>query len=145
MEENRKYTIENLKSMSDLEALILLYDKILEAGEAAQKAWEEKDLEAFHQKTDWMVKIIEGLIALVDMKIDPKLGGNLLHIYDYARRRIAVAQSEVRQTPHIIKECCDLLGKLRDAWIEVKEKGDITASFRAHLTSEDARFLNIEI
>ena len=146
MEENRKYTIENLKSMSDLEALILLYDKILEAGDLAVKAWEEKNAEEFHKQTDWMIKIIEGLVALVDTNVDPKLAANFLNIYDYTKRRIIVSKSEVWQTANIVKECCGLIAKLRDAWVEVKDqKGDITSSFRSHLTSEDARFLNLEI
>lgn len=145
MEENKKYKIERIKSMSDLEALILLYDELISALEEAKGAWSDDERGTFQEKMEWAKKILQGLQSILNFDIDRQLALNISKIYQYLVKKCEVAQSEIRQTASIIEECLALIVKTRDAWIEVKEKGDVTQAFKAHLTSEDARFLNIEI
>ncbi len=146
MENDRKYKLEKLKSASDLEALIMLYDEIVVALEEAKIALgKESNHNRCIEKIEWVEKAISGLISILNFDVDRSLANNLFRIYDYILRRLVVAKSMIRQTPSIIEEVIKLVSVLRDAWVKVKEKGDITESFKLNLTTEEKSFLNIEI
>ncbi|MBD3264279.1 MAG: flagellar export chaperone FliS [Candidatus Omnitrophica bacterium] len=144
-EKSKQYKLEKLKSLSDLEALIMLYDETTSALEESKKYFEEKDIEKFESKIDWAKKIIEGLGGILNFEADVKLAGNLYKIYDYLLRRLTVAREGIRQTQNIINECLKIISSMRDAWLKVRQKGDITKDFTRYLTSEEKNFLNLEI
>ncbi|MCM8824304.1 MAG: flagellar protein FliS [Candidatus Omnitrophica bacterium] len=145
MDESKKYKLEKLKSCSDLEALIMLYDEMVICFEEAKELFKLNKYEEFIEKIDWIKKIIEGLMRILNFDIDANLAGNLYRIYDYVLRRLTVAQAIIRQTPKIVDECYKIISDLRDGWVKVKEKGDITEEFREHLVTQEKNFLNIQI
>ncbi|MCM8773440.1 MAG: flagellar protein FliS [Candidatus Omnitrophica bacterium] len=145
MDESKRYKLEKLKSSSDLEALIMLYDEMVVCFEEAKELFKSNKHDRFREKVDWIKKIIEGLMRILNFDIDYNLAGNLYRIYDYVLRRLTVAQAIVRQTPKIVDECYKIISDLREGWVKVKEKGDITEEFRTHLATQEKNFLNIQI
>jgi flagellar secretion chaperone FliS len=145
MDDSQKYKVEQLKSLSDLEALILLYDEGIKALEKASEFWQEEKKDEFHERIEWVKKVVEGLRNIINVEIDPKLAAHLLKLYEYLLLRLNVSQSEIRQTLTIMEECISILGQLRDSWVEVRKQGDITDSFKTTLTSQEAKFLDIQI
>lgn len=145
MEKAKKYKLEKLKSASDLEALILIYDELTSTLEEAKNLLAQKKKGAFQEKVDWAKKIIESLASILNFEINAKLAGNIYRIYNYLLSRLGVAREAVRQTPSIIDECLKITSSMRDSWVKVRDKGDITDGFKEYLTSQETSFLNIKI
>ncbi|MBD3246402.1 MAG: flagellar export chaperone FliS [Candidatus Omnitrophica bacterium] len=143
--ESQKYRLEKLKSASDLEALIILYDEAVSRLNEARQCFEEKNIKRMKEQIEMTKKIIRGLVGILDFQANREMAGNLYKIYEYILRRLGVAEVGIRQTPKILEEAGGHLSQLREAWIAVQEKGDVTEGFKVHLTSEDRNFLNIEI
>ena len=145
MDEGKKYKLEKIKSMSDLEALILLYDELLTALEQARDAHAAGEKDTFREKSKWARKIIEALMSILNFEVEPNLAGNLHQIYLTMTHRLQAAENDIRQTPEILEQCIRQITSLRESWVQVRDKGDITEPFKLHLTSQDGNFLNIEI
>jgi len=146
MSGSEKYKLEKLKSASDLEALIMLYDGMMERLEQAEKMHQEKKEKECIERIEWVMKAIDGLRCLLNFEPDPGLAHNLYSLYEYIYHQLNVAKAMIRQTSSLLEECRELIGKIRDSWVEAKEKGgDITEKFRISSTSEEKNFLNIEI
>ncbi len=145
MEKNSPYKLEQIKSASDLEALIIIYEQMLENLESAAALFDEKNHESCQEKIAWTLKALEGLTSILNFNANAQLAGNLYRIYEYVNTRLTVAKSCIRQTPQLISESREILAGLKESWEKVRDSGDVTLKFRTSSTSEEKNLLNIKI
>lgn len=109
MSENKKYSEEDIKSMSGPELLLLLYDEAVERLTKGEQLLEEKNYEEFNDCMQRVSQIIRYLKDILDMNYP--VSGDLKRIYEYLIYDISVVKAgkeskrdEIGRIRHILSE-----------------------------------------
>lgn len=109
MSENKKYSEEDIKSMSGPELLLLLYDEAVERLTKGEQLLEEKNYEEFNDCMQRVSQIVRYLKDILDMNYP--VSGDLKRIYEYLIYDISVVKAgkesrgdEIGRIRHILSE-----------------------------------------
>lgn len=109
MSENRKYSEEDIKSMSGSELLLLLYDKAIERLTRGEQVLDEKKYDEFDDCMQRVSQIVRHLKDILDMNYT--VSGDLKRIYEYLIYDVSVVKAgkeskrdEIGRIRHILSE-----------------------------------------
>ena len=104
-------------SASPVQIIILLYDGAINALAAAKGKMREMRLAEKGQLVSKAIGIVEGLRSILDHDKGGEIARNLDNLYDYMKRRLVAAN--LKNEPEGLDEVAQLLGNLREAWVEL--------------------------
>lgn len=97
--------------------LLMLFDGAIRFCNQALKAHNDKNLAEVHKNLIKVQKIMEELMATLDMNIE--IAKDLLSLYDYLYRRLV--EANLKKDPAIVEEVVGFLSDLRQTWAEAMQ------------------------
>ncbi len=107
--------------------VVMLYDGARRFLFQSATAMRDGDVPAAHERLRRAEKIVEHLLATLDMS-QGDVAARLEAIYVFCLERLA--EGRMKQDPDQLDTVSELLGELRDAWAELADRG---------VTAEDAQ------
>jgi len=105
----------SVNGASPHQLIVLLFDGLLQALNAARLAMQRKDIEAKGKQIVRAVRLLEeGLKAGLDMEHGGELARNLRNLYDYCSVRLT--QANLRNDVEAIDEVQRLIHSVAEAW-----------------------------
>lgn len=118
-----QYKNSKVLTASPAELTLMLYEGAIKFCNIAILAMEQKEIEKAHINIRKAQKIIEHLMATLDMKYP--VAKDFDNMYQYLLRRLS--EANISKDPEILKEILTHLHAIRDNWKEVirinREKG----------------------
>jgi flagellar secretion chaperone FliS len=127
---HKNYKRLQIDKLSDLEAIVLLYNEAIKEIEMGKVLFLEAKPE-YTEKIDKAQKVIRGLCLLLDFKQGGTIAENLYSLYNYMDKRLTVAKEGIRLTVNYLEEVVSLLNKLLEAWDAVAKEAKATAEAQA--------------
>jgi len=100
--------------------VVMLYDGARRFLYQAATAMRDGDVPAAHERLRRAEKIVEHLLATLDMS-QGEVAARLEAIYVFCLERLA--DGRMKQDPDQLETVSELLGELRDAWAELADRG----------------------
>lgn len=98
--------------------IVLLFDALAEAVAGAERALQQKDVQAKGRAIARALRLIdEGLMPAVDLKHGGRLAQDLRELYQYVVRRLT--QANLRNDAHALADCRKVIDPLHAAWREL--------------------------
>lgn len=117
------YKKRQIESATPAQLVVLLYDGAIDhlnKAEAALKREDAKRIEVFHNHLIACQNIITELTISLDMDKGAEIAENLFRLYEYMNHQLV--EANVKKEAEPIQQVRQLLGTLRQAWVEVAEK-----------------------
>lgn len=111
------YKTNSVTTATPAELTLLLYNGCLKFIKLAERAIEEKNIEARNKNLTKAQDIIHELMVTLNMDIP--VSQNLMRMYDYILRRLVDANTKNDITA--LKEAEDFVTQLRDTWKEAMQ------------------------
>lgn len=112
----QQYTQIKINTATPEELVVMLYDGAIKFCNKAKVAIENKKMEMAHNDLNRVQAIIDELILGLDYERGGQIADNLLHIYDYLKRR--AIEANTKKSIEIIDEIINLIKDLRETWSE---------------------------
>ncbi len=109
-----------VNSATPVQLIILLYDGAISALAAAKGQMQEMKFAEKGRLISKAIGIIDGLRAVLDFERGGDISQNLGELYEYMKRRLAVANLKNDQAGPT--EVISLLNELRSAWLLLEER-----------------------
>lgn len=97
--------------------VVMLYDGARRFLHQAAVAMRERDIPAAHERLRRAEAIIDHLRATLDMEQGGEVAQRLDAIYVFCSRQLA--EGRMRQQPEALEQVGELLGELREAWVQI--------------------------
>ncbi|NLL38779.1 MAG: flagellar export chaperone FliS [Clostridiales bacterium] len=111
------YRQQKILTASPMELILMLYDGIRKDLLQAQIAIEKKNMQMAHDKLINAQDIVIELINSLDFKYS--ISNELLSIYEFLQKLLQ--DINVKKDASLIPEAMELVGTLKEAWIQVDE------------------------
>lgn len=118
----REYKRKQIETAKPGHLIVMLYDAILESlsrAEEAQKQGGPERIEVYSNALIRAQDILTELMVALDMERGGDIAKNLFRLYEFMHRRLVDAN--ITRTMDPIHEVRELLGTLREAWVEIKD------------------------
>lgn len=120
----KQYNRSTIETASQLELIIMCYDKTILCLEQSKDHIRDKDFIKKAEKIKKALAIISELQACLDLEKGEKIAKSLDSLYTYLTSRIILA--DVQQNFSIFDECIKILSELKSGWEGIKpEKEEI--------------------
>ncbi len=99
--------------------VVMLYDGARRFLHQAAVAMREHDVPTAHERLRRAEAIVEHLRATLDMEQGGEVAQRLEAIYSFCSRQLA--EGRMRQEPEALEQVGELLGELREAWVQIAQ------------------------
>ena len=108
------YLEQQVRSASQEELLIMLYDGAIRFLMLAKLGLEEKNIEKFHNNNIKAQNIISEFMSTLDMEMGGEVAKNLFKLYEYLHFRLV--QSNLKKNVSMLNEVLTHLRDLKKTW-----------------------------
>ena len=116
----RAYQAQQVRGMSKVKQVALLYDRMIASLREAIQAIEDNEIEKRHWANKKAQDIILALYGALDVEVGGEVGRSLQQLYLFALRRLP--QVDMRNDPAAAQEVIELLDPIRNSWHELARR-----------------------
>lgn len=118
-----KYQSESIMTASPIDLIIMLYEGLIKQVKLADMFLEQRDYERVNQHLSKAQDIVSELINSLDLRYS--LSTDLMRLYDFLLQELL--EINLHKERERIPAILDIVGNLRSAWVEIRNKGGVRA------------------